>query len=1704
MKGIKKGLAILLVLCTLLSMVVMTGAAAPQSDDVGDAQTMAADSGTFYKIVHLDCGRKYFTKNWIIALINEMAEDGYNQLELAFGNDGLRFLLNDMSFTANGTTYEHNTVVSAVEAGNSAQNTSGDSSWLTQAEMDEIITAADAKGIEIVPLLNLPGHANAILDIFNDQYNASGSNNTFDVTNAEGLEAAMAIFQKYVDYFASKGCKFFNFGADEYANDASGSFSFSRLSSTDYQKFVAFINSLASYIEGKSMTPRAFNDGLYYGNYNSVSIYTNIQCCYWSSGWGGYNVASASTIAGKGHAMINTNGDFYYVLGKTDQFDSGYSYASNFSNTDFMGSTVSNPAGSMFCIWCDYPNAETEQTIAANTRMTLRAMAARMNGQSIDNLSNDVVPGGFNADGSIDQTASAPSIQVDGSGVATSGVTMTKNVSKTLTLSNGESATWTSSDEAVITLTSAARSTEVIGSSVTATAVSNGTATVTATLSDGTALTTTFNVTDADETITLTAGGTDTRTQPDVNNADNVNRSNLDASIATVMVTGKDAVAATTEYTQASVTCNNLISSDQSNWTAVSGYYYTPDGTNYYPVYAKRSSSWSWSSWAYTYTYTWGYSTTSSTSNVTQIGTQSTTGTSATPNITVYTKTEVPPVSASTTITFTGVAPGTTYVTVGDITYQIVVNYKEENVNAIVGQPTTVSVSGTLDASELDTGIAYVSVSNGTMTVTGIAEGRTSVTVGDTIYTIIVTTEDLSTVTPLTVEYWITNGRPTDSADNNSTTVAAGNAYSEDGVEVTSFVPANTTKETRTLQYWRCRLLDKTRSNSSTSGTEGQTEDAGDDETYNGVAFTKVRYWNGTWAVYTENSEWVSITRDHQLVAYYLEILPVADELVVTAADWGKKGDGSTSGDYLEPSSSCTVSIQVVYEDGTTNPASTTAVDLKSSTIAYGYWSNGRGVGTLNLTGLEGYQIWKIEAETGSETYASSSSTWGSFTVNSFTWDNNAMTVYEGDPVDSYVIHNDSHSPSKEGYYANLMWDENYEAILIKVYVKAKPTDDSLKVVYYDEKFNDELYSYNINVKNGVTFVDITPPPGTFTENNARIDVTGCGIENTLGVTQKFQTDLTKVPEAVGKYKSDLYTYTGSVISDDGKTLYLYYTINTEALSPMFVVDFGLPFQFDLSQVVNSVDTVQSVSVTEGTRYGTLSYDGATRQFTYTPTKALRGIDVLTINITFDGATAATTTNVGVMPATTVYYEEGFAVPYNASATGGSKGTGQQATESAGSKVNVYGYDAAYAETVGDSNNSVMTLTAGKGAATFTFTGTGVDIYTRSTTETGSLMIRVVDGNGALVKVLSVNTVMKNGGTDATDDQEVTAYNVPVVSLSGLAHGTYTLQIAAVKSGGAGAKDVYIDGFRVHGTLENQANDVYTADQEDSPVFIELRDEVLTAQNVSTGSSQYANQIAENVISQVYAASNSTTGAVIMSNNAKLSTTDVQDLLDNGPKNEIYLQPNQALTFKVTTNRVVQIGLKALDKATTYAINNGKDQPLNASTDMFYEVKGKTDDATEQTITITNTGNGILSITELKICDDPNATLGELTAEDLIPALVSLGYEVEPVDAEAALNITVQAGDQTVTTQLTATGTAGESHIFTAAEIKAAAEAVLPDDYTLDGVTFEDVTVVCGEQGETSYTAEAVQNPTPDQPTKVIQKLLAVIKNIFKRLFRWL
>lgn len=313
MKKIKRALSLVLVFCMLCTMTV-TGFAA---DTTSGGQT------NFMKVVHLDAGRKYFGVDSIKKIIDNASEDGYNYLELGVGNDGLRFLLNDMSVTANGETYSSEAVSKAIHAGNEAYyNFNTDE--LTQSEMDEIISYAKNKGISIIPLINSPGHMDAILSAANSltgtNCSYSDSARTIDVTNDTAVAFTQALIQKYVNYFAGKGCKYFNMGADEYANDVytSGSMGFGNLQDTrKYSSFVDYVNQMAAMIKNAGMTPMAFNDGIYFNNNTSSGTFdTDIVISYWSCGWSGYTPMSASKLTDMGFKLINTHGDYYWVLGK--------------------------------------------------------------------------------------------------------------------------------------------------------------------------------------------------------------------------------------------------------------------------------------------------------------------------------------------------------------------------------------------------------------------------------------------------------------------------------------------------------------------------------------------------------------------------------------------------------------------------------------------------------------------------------------------------------------------------------------------------------------------------------------------------------------------------------------------------------------------------------------------------------------------------------------------------------------------------------------------------------------------------------------------------------------------------------------------------------------------------------------------------------------------------------------------------------------------------------------------------------------------------------------------------------------------------------------------------------------------------------------------------------------------------------------------
>lgn len=1320
-----------------------------------------------------------------------------------------------------------------------------------------------------------------------------------------------------------------------------------------------------------------------------------IQCCYWSSGWGSYPVAPAETIANKGHDMINTNGDYYYVLGKADKFDSDYNYASNFSNSGFMGSTVNSPVGSMFCIWCDFPNAETEQTVAQKVRLPMRAMALRMENQSIANMDESVVTNGFNANGSLNAGSTVtPDTNTQTINVAVNGTA-------TVTVSGTYSGPYTTGDTSIATVT------------------------------------------------------TNTKPTP------------KELKAVTSIESGK-------QYLIVNNRNQSMLTSDSSIWQP---YYWSKynclklDGT------ASETSTELW------------------------------------------------------TIRESGsgyeVMRGSNYLAIGENTASVqsssavlTLSYNKSGGYWNISQNSyylnnlgkTVNAGGWKDnAAPTDDGSKWTiyEITGGetatTLTFNGIAEGTTSVKIGDVIYTIHVTAEDLSKVTPLTIEYWITNSKMPDANGNTTVSISAASdgVASESGVSVADIVSPTGNKDSRQQEYWQSKLLDKNKVNDSTSGKEEQTTEKGDDETLSGFAFTKVRYWGGAWQVYT--TDWVTVKNTDQLVAYYMEIVKItnkngAENLHVNAADWGTKGDGTGDWGYTPESNRCSVSVQLVYEDGSTSPSATTAAKLNSKTIVYGYWDGGRGLGTMVFNGKDNYQIFKVTAETGD---MSSSTSGNTVTVNSFAWDNNEETVWEGAATDSVSIGNPARKPSYDAPYDNLAWNTSEHnknnAILIRVYVKSIPKAGALTVNYFVQGNADPFYHYGINVVENTTFdagfkrVEDADAPG-----KARL--INNSVTNYDGEQQEVQSDLSKMTEIGAQYRYSDYTFDKATRSEDGKTVNLYYTFKAEKT---FVVDFGLPLVIRPVDVQSGFEgvTFTQVDVTQKSTYANITVDGS-GNITYTLNQPIDGED--TFGVKYHGYRGAgsgsdVTYTITVIPATSVYYEDSLAAFTNgtgkaADAKWSIVGNNGSVTEDQSTSKNqaltelskmsaddVYGHDAAYANSTKLSMGSAHKVTVNANmvknwsdgsawpSATFTFNGTGFDIISLTDNTSGAIFVDVYAGKeatGTLVKQLTVNNYygykqVGNGKWVVDTGSSNALYQIPVMKVSGLDYGEYTavIRVAYSKFFDTANKNQYsfwLDAIRVYDPMGKDI-DTYKQDNEGYPQYIKLRDALVgnTAKK---------------------------DGALFIDGG---STADISAYENYGPNNEVYLANGQAITFTVPGGAniaSVQIGAKAPNgSAAQMVVNSGVPKDIQSATEMYYKI-----DTDGGNFTITNTGKGILSLTNLKItytASGENVSLAPLTTADQenavaqVRALFAAPAEpFQPDRFEASWGHAVRKGDTatlTVKTSEDVDSITVDGQTITAYATKTERTGW---GWWAKTVTYREFTYQVAAEGTTDYTICAVNS----------------------------
>lgn len=307
----------------------------------------------------LDAGRKFFSKAVIEKLIDSVSDAGIDYFNLYFSdNQGFRFSLDDMIVKTEYGEYDLSIALGdgycQPEENKAPCGTNG---YLTQADMDGIIDYANSKGVELFPAFEIPGHMGALLEKFS-HLRYEGSKSSLDITNPEAVAFAYAVLEKYATYFKSRGCKLFNIGGDEFANDL-GTMGFERIYNDGKMKsFVTFINGAAQILFDMGFEVCAFNDGFCYNNDAETygKLDTRITVLVWSPGWGGYRLAKPSYLKEQGYHLVNA-AEKYYIACDCEDWEEKKNIISNFELHSFgvkEPEYIEKVSGGMICVWTDH------------------------------------------------------------------------------------------------------------------------------------------------------------------------------------------------------------------------------------------------------------------------------------------------------------------------------------------------------------------------------------------------------------------------------------------------------------------------------------------------------------------------------------------------------------------------------------------------------------------------------------------------------------------------------------------------------------------------------------------------------------------------------------------------------------------------------------------------------------------------------------------------------------------------------------------------------------------------------------------------------------------------------------------------------------------------------------------------------------------------------------------------------------------------------------------------------------------------------------------------------------------------------------------------------------------------------------------------------------------------------------------------------
>ena len=522
--------------------------------------------------------------------------------------------------------------------------------------------------------------------------------------------------------------------------------------------------------------------------------------------------------------------------------------------------------------------------------------------------------------------------------------------------------------------------------------------------------------------------------------------------------------------------------------------------------------------------------------------------------------------------------------------------------------------------------------------------------------------------------------------------------------------------------------------------------------------------------------------------------------------------------------------------------------------------------------------------------------------------------------------------------------------------------------------------------------------------NNNTWEVVFDGITYTVSytggssVTAKYVgTTVNDIDETLVSIKQN-----GANASGKFKTVYTEGTLQIVPANVAFIYDYGVTNNYtDTANIPSG-----SVFAEGGVYWKMLTGNGEkTTSVTYTPAGIYNaGVEAenSALDINGDGAVDMTVT---FLPATTVYYEDTFITPGEGWSTEGT---------AAGSTVypdGMYGYGKGYEDDNGYSDGTCLTTVASgeiasRTTASFTFTGTGFTVHGKTDLESGLLRIYVKNASTQKwVKVITVDALFVKD-----------AYNgVPLATVSGLDYGTYEVTLKAYT-----AKEIYtrdpaatergrirIDGITVYEAIKkdgsgaattalaNLARDAYSRDGELNCEVFDMRDVYLSdkiTDEIKAGSSYYINGVwVPNVFTSATVGSASADNGIaafLIDKDASGSGYTVAELVEFGPKNELYIQPGQSLTLVITG--------KTFDKLTAEISSpTGNSIAFSVNTDnytvtstvhMYYPAVTNTAGTEIIRVVITNNSAYVLSVSSVKITNvgSPASAADETSLDEVL------------------------------------------------------------------------------------------------------------------------